>query len=207
VIRKIAPEVRGTNHFENIPAFFGAAVIFAVTLLFGAHAEAAGLVRWAADERLSFKLPTADGGEIALDEVRGNVVIVHFFATWCEPCREELPAFDRLIGRSESTVKVLAIAVAEPDVRVQRFVEATSLKLPVLLDRDRAVAMAWEVSTLPTSFVLDSALKPRLAVESEFAWDSVDVLELIARMSADDKGLSQQEDTATQRRRNSNGAR
>ncbi len=119
-----------------------------------------------------FTLPSADGAPVALGSLRGSVVIVHFFATWCESCREELPALNRLIERSRPAVKVLAIAVADASVR--RFLQTTPVKFPVLLDRDRAVAKSWQAYSLPTTFVLNADLKPRMNVDSDFAWDSVD---------------------------------
>ncbi len=109
-----------------------------------------------------------------LETARGHVVLVHFFATWCEPCREELPALNRLAARADGSVKVLAIAVADADRSVQRFFETTPVDFPVLLDRDRAVAKAWNVTTLPTTFVLDASLQPKLVVETDYAWDSLD---------------------------------
>jgi thiol-disulfide isomerase/thioredoxin len=135
---------------------------------------AAELQRWSGGRQPAFSLPTIGGSAAALDAARGHVVLVHFFATWCEPCRQELPALDRLAARAGGSVKVLAIAVADADQRVQRFFAATPVDFPILLDRGRAVAKAWNVSTLPTTFVLDADLHPNFVVETDFAWDSID---------------------------------
>jgi peroxiredoxin len=75
---------------------------------------------------------------------------------------------------------VLAIAVAEPDRRVQKFLETTPVDFPVLLDRDRAVAKAWQVVSLPTSFVLDADLNGNFVVETEYAWDAIDAGKLVS---------------------------
>jgi peroxiredoxin len=125
-----------------------------------------------------FKLPATNGPDVALDSARGQIVLVHFFATWCEHCITELPALNRLVMRSNGSVKVLAISVAEVDLRVRRFFEKMPVNFQVLLDRDRATAKAWGVSTLPTTVVLDANLQPKLVAESEFAWDSVDPIKL-----------------------------
>ena len=106
---------------------------------------------------------------------KGRTVLVHFFATWCEPCRDELPALNRFLGRASPNVSVIAISVAEVDPRVKRFFEGMPVDFPVLLDRDRAVAKSWNISALPTTYVLDADMKPVLLVEADFAWDSVDV--------------------------------
>jgi thiol-disulfide isomerase/thioredoxin len=138
------------------------------------RAAAADLQRWSAGAQPTFSLPNTTGANVALEAGRDHVVLVHFFATWCEPCREELPALNRLAARAGGNVKVLAIAVADADQRVQRFFEATPVDFPILLDRDRAVAKAWNVATLPTTFVLDASLHPRFVVETDFAWDTID---------------------------------
>jgi AhpC/TSA family len=69
---------------------------------------------------------------------------------------------------------VLAISVAEPDQRVKRFFGETTVKFPVLLDLDRNVAKSWNVSALPTTYVLDADMKPALLIEAEFSWDTID---------------------------------
>jgi thiol-disulfide isomerase/thioredoxin len=112
-------------------------------------------------------------------------VLVHFFATWCEPCREELAALRRLAARAEpNSMAVLAISVAEIDLRVRRFLETIPVTFPVLLDRDRAIAKAWKISTLPSTVILDSNLKPRLVVETDFAWDQIEPGALIGRINS-----------------------
>lgn len=107
-------------------------------------------------------------------------MVVHFFATWCEPCRDELPALNRLVARSDpAKLRVVTISVAEVDVRVRNFVEKLPVNFPVLLDRDRSVAKAWNVSALPTTFLLDRTLKPRLFVERDYDWDRLDIGEVL----------------------------
>jgi peroxiredoxin len=152
------------------------------------RADAAELQRWSAGAQPIFSLPNTAGADVALEAARGHVVLVHFFATWCESCREELPALNRLAARASGDVKVLAIAVADADQRVQRFFETTPVDFPVLLDRDRAVAKAWQVTTLPTTFVLDAGLRPRFVVETDYAWDSLDPKELTSTRALDGGG-------------------
>jgi peroxiredoxin len=129
----------------------------------------------AAMDKPFFRLIDTAGAEVSLAAFSGRDVVVHFFATWCEPCREELPALDRLVARArDRNVAVVAISVAEVPIRVRRFREQTPVGFPILLDQDRAVAKAWGVTTLPTSFVLDADLKMRFAVEHEYDWDRFD---------------------------------
>ena len=126
-----------------------------------------------------FALADAQGAQHALAAGPVDITIVHFFATWCESCRTELPSLVRLAKRAGPGARVIAISVAEPDLRVRRFLKTFAPEFPVVLDRDRATARAWNVSVLPTSFVLDGAPKPRLAAETSVDWDRFEPRDLL----------------------------
>ncbi len=111
--------------------------------------------------------------------------MLHFFATWCEPCREELPALGRFAERAgDAPLSILAISVAEPQSRVLRFLEGRPVNFPVLLDESRAASKALGITILPSTIVLDARLEPRLWVEGDFAWDGLAPRELIDRINA-----------------------
>ena len=114
------------------------------------------------DRKPEFVLPGISGASRSLADYRGHPVLVHFFATWCEPCRPEMQALERLIARHGNNVvmRIVAISVAEPGGRVQRHFEKFPVSFSILLDRDRAVAKSWNVQTLPTSFLLGTDLTP-----------------------------------------------
>lgn len=186
MVHRLAPEARGAPISRQIAALFGAAALVAVVVFsHGAPAHAAELAPWTQGALPAFTLPDTYGTDVALNAEPGKAVLVHFFATWCEPCRDELPSLARLAERSDGKLKVIAISVAEVDLRVQRFLQTIPLPFPVLLDRDRAVARAWQVATLPTTFVLDPRLRPTLFVESDLAWDKTDPKQLIEAIPAD----------------------
>ena len=120
-----------------------------------------------------FSLADLSGRSVAFGDFAGRDVVVHFFATWCEPCREELPALQRLVARGHD-VTVVAIAVADTPLRVKRLLAQVPVAFPILLDPDRAAAKAWGVTTLPTSFFLSADHATRLVVEQEYDWDRFD---------------------------------
>ena len=127
-----------------------------------------------------FNLDDLNRQPVSLADRRSEIILVHFFATWCEPCRDELPALNRLVARTDrANLRVISISVAEVDVRVRNFVEKLPVNFPVLLDRDRSIAKDWNVSTLPTTFILDRNLKSRLFVERDYDWDRLDVEEIL----------------------------
>ncbi|CEJ13955.1 Thiol-disulfide oxidoreductase ResA [bacterium YEK0313] len=122
-----------------------------------------------------FILPALDGDDAAFAGADDRIVLVHFFATWCLPCRAELPALQRFAARAGAArLKVLVVSVAEPDSRVRRLRDELALTLPILLDRDRAVTKAWQVALLPTSVVFGPGSSTRFGVEADMAWDQVD---------------------------------
>jgi thiol-disulfide isomerase/thioredoxin len=131
-------------------------------------------------------LADLDGRTVSAGSVSSDALLIHFFATWCEPCREEFASLARLT-EGYPDIKVLAINVAEVPLRVRRFLETVHVPFPVLLDTDRAVTKAWGVSILPTTFVLDRGHAARLFVEGDLDWmhpDVVAALEGVAGMPA-----------------------
>jgi peroxiredoxin len=134
-------------------------------------------------QQRAFTLRDMSGSPVELQKFRGRVVLVNFFATWCEPCRDELPSLSRLVERAgDKGPAVIAISVAEPPQRVARFLEKTPVNFPVLLDEMRAVTKSWEVEMLPSTFVLDEELRLRLIVKGDHNWDEVDAAALPERL-------------------------
>ncbi len=120
----------------------------------------------------SFELESVAGGRIGLAALADHIVLVHFFATWCEPCRDEMARLARLAGRfAGQRLAILAIDVGEAEPSVHRFLDANPVTFPILLDRDKAVARAWRVAILPTTVVLDGAQVARLVAEGDVDWD------------------------------------
>ncbi len=142
-------------------------VTLSLTLCFpGPAAEAAPLAAQlqalhidAPHERLpapAFALPSLDGKTIRLQDYHGQLVVLHFWATFCKPCREELPALDRL--SREFTGKgfaVLAIAVDRDHPQaVEHFVREHAIRLTVPLDPGGEVRKKYEIDALPTSYLI-----------------------------------------------------
>jgi len=113
-------------------------------------------------------LKTAAGKTVDLASLRGKVVLVNFWATWCPPCIEEMPALARLRARlGPRGFEVLAVNQGEMPARVTAYAERAGLDLPMPLDREKSVARAWKVRALPTTFVVDTAGRVRLFAEGE----------------------------------------
>ena len=103
-----------------------------------------------------FTLPTPGGGSFRLSEQRGKVVLVNFWATWCPPCLEEMPAMERLWRRHKEAGFVLVAISLDADPRkVLPFVNARKFSFPIALDPKMAIAEKYGVRALPSSFVID----------------------------------------------------
>jgi peroxiredoxin len=130
-----------------------------------------------------FALPSLDGPVRELAQLRGRVVLVHFFATWCEPCRAEIASLRELQSRLEDRpFAIVPISVAETSGAVRRFFAGDAVPFAVLLDQDRSVARAWNIHALPSTVVLDLGLKPRFIAEGDVDWARPDVVNLLAQL-------------------------
>jgi peroxiredoxin len=175
VFRCAAPAGRGAFHRSSLSLTATLALVVLTCATFVRTGDSPELRSLTGGPQPAFSLDDLSHRPVSLGDARGDIVLVHFFATLCEPCRDELPALRRLVERSDpARLTVISISVAEVDLRVRGFIEKTPVNFPVLLDRDRAVAKSWNVSTLPTTFILDRARKPRLFIERDYDWDRFD---------------------------------
>lgn len=121
----------------------------------------------------AFRLAAWEGGEVALGGLRGKPVLLNFWASWCEPCRTEMPSLELLAARHEAEgLQVLAINHRETDAAVRRFLDSQPLTLPVLRDRDGAVAQAYGVRVFPTTVAIGRDGRALFSVVGEVDWAS-----------------------------------
>lgn len=111
------------------------------------------------DRASDFSLPTLDGGKVKLSELKGKIVLVDFWASWCVPCRKELPALDALQKKyadAGKPVVILAVNIDKDRVNAEKLLAAIKIgALKILLDPDGKVAGAYDVPTMPSSFIID----------------------------------------------------
>jgi peroxiredoxin len=103
----------------------------------------------------SFTLQNLDGKEFNLDEMRGKIVVLNFWATWCEPCKLEMPYFEQLHNTGRSDLEIWGVNFDEPPQQVEKFVEEFELSFPILLDTDARVQNLYRVRGYPTTYVVD----------------------------------------------------
>jgi thiol-disulfide isomerase/thioredoxin len=162
-----------------------AAALLAGLVLLGPPTVAAQevLSPWRGGTTPPLKLKDLEGREHALESYLGKVVLVNFWATWCEPCKVEMPSIERLRKSLESRpFAVLAVNLAEPDARVQAFLRAVPLGFPVLMDRDAAATKAWKARMLPATFIVGADGRVRYSHIGELEWSREPVRGQIAEL-------------------------
>mgnify|MGYP006275959405 CR=1 FL=1 len=101
-----------------------------------------------------FTLTNFEGGEVALSDYRGKYVVLNFWATWCPPCREEMPNLNQFYEENKNDFVVLAVDLGESKQKVQQFISYGGYTFPVLLDKDRRIGSRYNVSVIPTSYFI-----------------------------------------------------
>jgi peroxiredoxin len=102
-----------------------------------------------------FSLPGMDGKTVTLASLKGNVVLLDFWATWCGPCVMSLPELDALYqARKDGAVRIFAVNAGEEKEEVAAFLKAKNLTLPVLLDSEHAVTEKFGVGGFPTTIII-----------------------------------------------------
>jgi len=163
------------------PAFL-ASLAFALSLPFGAQAN--GL------EAIDQLPPFPPALRTALDGVRGKAVMVNFWASWCGPCRDEMPALVEL-DEAEPGMVLITVAVADRAADTRRFLDDHLLDtLVVIADHDQAISRQWGVRTIPTTYVLDTSHQPRLRVRGEADWRDAAVRSRVLKAAGFDKRMN-----------------
>lgn len=108
------------------------------------------------DEAPDFTLKSLQGSNLRLEEYRGQVVLINFWASWCGPCRQEMPILDRLHQRYEDTgFTVLGVNVEGEVTPAQKIVDKTNVTFPVLIDEKQSVSQLYDLEAMPSTVVLD----------------------------------------------------
>jgi peroxiredoxin len=107
----------------------------------------------------AFSLPVLGGDEsLSLESLRGKVVLLNFWATWCKPCEDEMPAMESLYRAIGSQgFELVAVSVDDDRQRVEEFTARMGLTFPVLLDPEKQVAGAYQSYRFPESYLIDRA--------------------------------------------------
>ena len=126
------------------------------------------------------------GGPVSLEQLRGKVVLLNVWATWCAPCVREMPSMQRLhqaLGDSGLVVLAVSVDVSDPGA-VRAFYEEYGLTFPMIQDRSRAIERIYQTTAVPESFVINKNGMIMKKLIGEQNWDSPANRELFRRLLA-----------------------
>ena len=125
-----------------------------------------------------FTLKTLDGQEVTLSSLKGKVVLLNFWATWCPPCREEVPSMVKLNAAMENKpFRMLAVSIDEGGEKaVEAYFSESGNTLPALLDPGRAVGKIYGITGVPETFIIDMQGVIRKKVIGPMDWSNPEVI-------------------------------
>jgi len=124
-----------------------------------------------------FMLTDLDENQHRLSDYRGRVVIINFWATWCPPCRAEMPSMQRAWEQlHKQGIQMLGVDVGEDEDTIFQFTANYPVEFPLLLDQDSRVIDQWPVRGLPTTFVVDPEGRIAYQAIGGREWDDPELL-------------------------------
>jgi thiol-disulfide isomerase/thioredoxin len=159
-----------------------AAAVAAASLATAAGAEGE-IKAWTGKATPPLSRTDLQGRKVDLKELRGSVVLVNFWATWCAPCKDELPSLERLRAKlAGRPFAVLTVNFGEFPEKIAPFVAQEQITLPVLLDTQKETAKLWKVGGLPMTFVIDAKGRVRYRVFGERDWSEGESLKVVEKL-------------------------
>ncbi|OIK13246.1 alkyl hydroperoxide reductase [Bacillus sp. MUM 116] len=102
-----------------------------------------------------FELKTLSGDKIKLSDLKGKKVMLNFWATWCPPCKAEMPAMEKFFKEKDKDLVILAVNI-DPQLDVKGFVNKNKITFPILLDVDDHVNETYQILSIPTTYFINS---------------------------------------------------
>ncbi len=128
-------------------------ILLVLSIFMGSSLASSGLTGQTAPD---FVLRSSTGENLRLSEYRGDVVMINFWATWCGPCRQEMPLLDELYGRYQRVgFSLLGVNIDDDSRRAMAMVKELGVRFPVLFDEEKKVSKLYEVEAMPMTILLD----------------------------------------------------
>jgi len=131
----------------------------------------------------NFSLPLLSGENVTLSSFRGKVVILNFWATWCPPCRAEMPSMEILYKRyKDQGLEILAVDIGENANTVRQFIQKNNYSFPVLLDTTKQTSAIYGVEAIPTTYIIDRNGKIIGRIIGSINWDTQQIFNAFEKL-------------------------
>jgi thiol-disulfide isomerase/thioredoxin len=131
----------------------------------------------------ALELKDTSGKLHQLSKYKGKIVLVQFWATYCTPCRTEMPSMNRLVKKMDGKLEILAINMGESKAEVEKFMQEVGVDFPVLMDKDGKALAQWKVFAAPSNFLIDTDSKIQYTLFGGVEWDSEEMVEFLRKLN------------------------
>jgi len=133
-----------------------------------------------------FSVQALGGAPTKLSDQRDKLVLLNFWATWCPPCRAEMPAIEKLWIKAKSgAFTVMGISLGEEEGTVKAFIAKNGFTYPIFLDRSGDVGKAFRADAIPTTYIINKKGKAIAGIVGGAAYESAEAIELFSKLSAE----------------------
>ena len=132
-------------------------------------------------EAVDFTLKDSDNKKVSLKNYRGKIIMLNFWATWCAPCRLEMPSMEKLHRQfKDKGLIILSVASGEKTERVNKFIKEYEITFPALIDTDQEVTDTYKVWALPTTYFINAEGKVISRINGSRDWDTKEATQYIS---------------------------
>ena len=132
-----------------------------------------------------FTVEALKGGAASLSQARGKAVLLNFWATWCPPCRQEMPSIEALWNKSKNkSFTIFAVSVGEEKATVDKFIAEQKYSYPIFLDPQNKLGSAFNASSIPTTYIIDKNGKVIAGTQGAREYDGPEVMAFFAELAS-----------------------
>jgi thiol-disulfide isomerase/thioredoxin len=125
------------------------------------------------------------GGKSNLSAAKGKIVLLNFWATWCPPCRQEMPSIEALWNKTRNEAfTIYAVSMGETKATVKKYIEEQKYSYPIFIDPENRIGTSFNVNAIPTSYILDKAGRAIAGTQGAHEYGDPDFLAIIADLAS-----------------------
>ncbi len=133
---------------------------------------------------IDFSLTDINGAQVNLKDFQGKIIMLNFWASWCPPCREEMPSMEAFYSKMKGrNFEMLAVNIQENESTVKNFLQKNRYTFPVLMDLEGVAAQKYKIRSIPTTFIIDSKGKIAGVFTGSRDWNSANVLKAFTEIT------------------------